>query len=123
MPLALFADRCFSALNLMTFLLYGAFGGAMLLIPYVLIEAGGYSPVQAGLALLPLPILLGARLAADGQARRADRPALPLTIGPIVVAAGLLLGHPDRRRPEPIGPTPSRRSSSCRSAWRSPSRR
>ena len=54
----------------MTFLLYGAFGGAMLLIPYVLIEAGGYSPVEAGLALLPLPILLDARLAADGPARR-----------------------------------------------------
>ena len=30
----------------------------MLLIPYVLIEGGGYSPVQAGLALLPLPILM-----------------------------------------------------------------
>ena len=43
----------------MTFLLYGAFGGAMLLIPYVLIEAGGYSPIQAGLSLLPLSILLG----------------------------------------------------------------
>jgi hypothetical protein len=47
-PLALFGNRCFSALNLMTFLLYGAFGGSLLLIPYVLIEAGGYSPIEAG---------------------------------------------------------------------------
>jgi hypothetical protein len=30
---ALFENRCFSSLNLMTFLLYGAFGGAMLLSP------------------------------------------------------------------------------------------
>ena len=33
MPLGMFADRCFSGLNLLTFLLYGAFGAAMLLIP------------------------------------------------------------------------------------------
>ena len=45
MPLSMFGDRCFSGLNLLTFLLYGAFGVAMLLIPYVLISAGGYSPV------------------------------------------------------------------------------
>src|SRR5206468_250301 len=60
MPLALFRGRCFSGLNLLTFLLYGAFGAAMLLIPYVLITSGGYSPVQAGLAMLPLPILMTA---------------------------------------------------------------
>ena len=30
MPVAMFADRCFSGLNLLTFLLYGAFGVAML---------------------------------------------------------------------------------------------
>ena len=58
MPLTLFESRCFSGLNLLTFLLYGAFGAAMVLIPYVLITSGGYSPVQAGLAMLPLPILM-----------------------------------------------------------------
>lgn len=57
MPLNLFANRCFSGLNLLTFLLYGAFGAAMLLIPYVLISSGGYSPIQAGLAMLPLSTL------------------------------------------------------------------
>ncbi len=45
MPLDLFKGRCFSGLNLLTFLLYGAFAAAMLLIPYVLITSGGYSPV------------------------------------------------------------------------------
>ena len=75
MPLDLFASRCFSGLNLLTFLLYGAFGAAMLLIPYVLITSGGYSPVEAGLAMLPLPMLMTSRLAQDGHARRADRPA------------------------------------------------
>ena len=91
-PLALFADnRCFAALNLMTFLLYGAFGGAMLLIPYVLIEAGGYSPVEAGLSLLPLSVLLGLGSPLMGKLAVRLGPRWPLTIGPVVVGLGLLL--------------------------------
>ena len=90
-PLSLFKNRCFSALNLMTFLLYGAFGGAMLLIPYVLIEAGNYSPIQAGLSLLPLSILLGLASPLMGKLAVRLGPKVPLTIGPIVVGAGLLL--------------------------------
>ena len=90
-PLQLFENRCFASLNLMTFLLYGAFGGAMLLIPYALIEAGGYSPIQAGLSLLPLSILMG--LASPMMGKLAVRlgPRLQLTVGPIVVGVGLLL--------------------------------
>ena len=57
-PIPLLSNRCFGGLNLLTFLLYGAFGAAMLLIPYVLITSGSYSPFQAGLALLPLPVLM-----------------------------------------------------------------
>jgi EmrB/QacA subfamily drug resistance transporter len=91
-PLLLFQNRCFTALNIMTFLLYGAFGGAMLLIPYVLIEAGGYSPIEAGLSLLPLSILLGTLSPLMGKLAVRLGPKLPLTIGPIVVGAGLLLG-------------------------------
>ena len=90
-PVSLFNNRCFSALNLLTFLLYGAFGGAMLLIPYVLIEAGGYSPIEAGLSLIPLSILMG--LASPLMGRLAVRlgPKMPLTLGPIIVGAGLIL--------------------------------
>ncbi len=75
----------------MTFLLYGAFGGAMLLIPYVLIEAGGYSPIQAGMSLLPLSILLGLASPVMGKLAVRLGPRIPLTVGPIVVGAGLLL--------------------------------
>ena len=91
-PLTLFGNRCFTSLNLMTFLLYGAFGGALLLIPYVLIEAGGYSPIQAGLSLLPLSILLGLRIAADGQAGGSPGPENPADAGPDCGRFGLLLG-------------------------------
>jgi EmrB/QacA subfamily drug resistance transporter len=91
-PLSLFADnRCFSALNLMTFLLYGAFGGALLLIPYVLIEVGGYSPIQAGLSLLPLSILLGLGSPIMGKLAVRLGPRVPLTVGPVVVGIGLFV--------------------------------
>lgn len=92
MPLAIFTGRCFFGLNLMTFLLYGAFAAAMLLVPYVLIEAVGYSPVEAGMALLPLPILIALGSPVMGQLAARIGPRLPLTIGPIVVGLGMLLG-------------------------------
>lgn len=90
-PLQLFENRCFSSLNLMTFLLYGAFGGSLLLIPYVLIEAGGYSPIEAGLSLMPLSVLLGALSPLMGKLAVRLGPRVPLTVGPIVVGIGLLL--------------------------------
>ena len=90
-PLALFGNRCFTSLNLMTFLLYGAFGGAMLLIPFTLIEAGGYSPIEAGLSLLPLSILIGGASPMMGKLAERIGPHWPLTIGPVIVGAGLVL--------------------------------
>jgi len=91
MPLSLFEGRCFSGLNLLTFLLYAAFAAAMLLIPYVLITSGGYSPVQAGLAMLPLPIVMTTVSPKMGSLAAKMGPRIPLTIGPMVVAAGMLL--------------------------------
>jgi EmrB/QacA subfamily drug resistance transporter len=91
MPLELFSNRCFSGLNLLTFLLYGAFAAAMLLIPYVLITSGGYSPVRAGFAMLPLPILMTAVSPYMGSLAAKTGPRIPLTIGPLVVGAGMLL--------------------------------
>jgi len=93
MPLVLFEGRCFSGLNLLTFLLYGAFGAAMLLIPYVLITSGGYSPVEAGLAMLPLPILMTAISPTMGGLAARIGPRIPLTIGPLIVAGGMVLAR------------------------------
>lgn len=90
-PLRYFSCPDFSALNLMTFLLYGAFGGALLLLPYVLISAGGYSPIDAGLAMLPLAVLLTIGSPLMGKLAARIGPRWPLTIGPLVVAASFLL--------------------------------
>ena len=91
-PLGYFGNRNFSTLNLMTFLLYGAFGSTLVLIPYVLIEAGGYSAMRAGLALLPLPIIIAIGSPLMGKLAIRIGPRLPLTLGPLIVAAGLFLG-------------------------------
>ena len=93
MPIALFKSRCFTGLNLLTFLLYGAFAAGMLLIPYVLITSGGYSPVQAGLAMLPLPILMTSLSPTMGSLAARIGPRIPLTVGPAVVAVGMVLSR------------------------------
>ncbi|BBF70980.1 hypothetical protein SBA_ch1_31800 [Sphingomonas bisphenolicum] len=87
MPLALFASRPFVGLTLLTLLLYGALGGLLVLLPYLLIVGGQYSPTQAGLALLPFSIVIGT------VSRLAERigPRWPLSIGPIVTGAGFAL--------------------------------
>jgi len=90
-PLRYFGERCFSSLNLMTFLLYGTFGSSLLLLPYVLISAGGYSPVEAGIAMIPLSILIGAGSPVMGKLASRIGARIPLTVGPLVVAAGFLL--------------------------------
>lgn len=93
MPLAMFGNRCFVGVNTLTFLLYGAFGAAMLLLPYVLIEAAGYSPVEAGMAMLPLPILITLASPLMGRLAAKFGAKIPLTVGPVIVGAGLLLGR------------------------------
>jgi MFS family permease len=72
----------------------------MLLIPYVLITSGGYSPVQAGLAMLPLPVLMTSASPFMGGLATRIGPRIPLTIGPLVVAGGMVLSlmmTPDAR--------------------------
>jgi EmrB/QacA subfamily drug resistance transporter len=91
MPLTLFASRPFVGLTLLTLMLYGALGGLLVLLPYLLIVGGGYSPTQAGLALLPFSIVIGTVSRLAGRLSERIGPRWPLTIGPIVTGAGFAL--------------------------------
>ena len=91
MPLALFASRSFVGLTLLTLLLYGALGGLLVLVPYVQIEARGYSAAMAGAALLPLPLVIALISSRVGRLAGRIGPRLPLSIGPTIVAVGCLL--------------------------------
>lgn len=91
MPLDLFASRAFVGLTLLTFLLYGALGGLLVLLPYLLIASGGFSALQAGAALLPFSIVIGTASRLMGRLTATIGPRLPLTIGPILTGAGFAL--------------------------------
>jgi EmrB/QacA subfamily drug resistance transporter len=92
-PLRLFRSRIFSAANGMTLLVYGALGGVSL-FTVLQLQAVGWSALQAGLSGLPitLALLLLSSRAAALSARIGPR--VPMTVGPLVCAAGavLLLG-------------------------------
>jgi hypothetical protein len=91
LDLALFRSRQFSAANAETFVVYAALGGAFFLLPLQLQMRLGYSPLAAGLALLPVTILMLLLSARMGQLAQRIGPRVPMTIGPMICAAGLLL--------------------------------
>lgn len=91
MPLALFSSAPFIGLSLLTLLLYGALGGLLVLVPYVLIQASGYSATQAGAALLPLPLVIALTSSRMGQLATRRGPRLLLSVGPMIVAVGCVL--------------------------------
>jgi EmrB/QacA subfamily drug resistance transporter len=57
LPLDIFSSRQFSAINVITFLVYGAFSGLLFLLVLQLQVVSGFSPVKAGSALLPVTFL------------------------------------------------------------------
>lgn len=91
MPLLLFGSLPFVGLTVLTLLLYGALGGLLVLLPYLLIVGGGYSPLQAGFALLPFSIVIGTASRLAGRLTGKMGPRWPLTIGPIITGAGFAL--------------------------------
>jgi predicted MFS family arabinose efflux permease len=91
MPLTLFTSRTFAGLTLLTFFLYGALGGLLVLLPYVLIVAGHYSGTAAGAALLPFPLVIAITSPVMGGLAGRIGARLPLIIGPLAVAAGYCL--------------------------------
>ena len=91
MPLSLFGSSTFVGLTLLTLLLYGALGGLLVTVPYVLIRALDYSGVAAGASLLPLPLVIALTSPVMGGIAGRIGSRIPLTVGPLAVAGGFLL--------------------------------
>ncbi|WP_053852710.1 MFS transporter [Streptomyces sp. NRRL B-24085] len=91
MPLSIFASRQFTAVNLVTLCVYAAFGGFFFLAALQLQVAVGYSALQAGTALLPTTALMLLFSARSGALADRIGPRIPLTAGPLLCAAGMLL--------------------------------
>jgi EmrB/QacA subfamily drug resistance transporter len=89
--LALFRSRVFSAANLMTLLVYAALGAVMFFLVLQLQVVLGYGPLQAGLATLPVTVLMLLLAGKGGELGTRIGPRLPMTIGPLLCAAGVAL--------------------------------
>jgi EmrB/QacA subfamily drug resistance transporter len=91
LPLELFRSRQFSGANGVTFAVYGSLGGALFLLPVELQIVKGYSPLESGLALLPLTLVMLTLSARSGALSARIGPRLQMTVGPVIVGAGLAL--------------------------------
>ncbi|MGH3586057.1 MAG: MFS transporter [Pseudonocardia sp.] len=90
-PPSLFANATFSAANVATLLIYGAMGAVFLLLVLQLQTVAGFSPLAAGVSLLPVTAVMLVFSARAGALSGRIGPRLPMTIGPLVSAGGLLL--------------------------------
>jgi EmrB/QacA subfamily drug resistance transporter len=90
LPLEIFRSRQFSAANGVTFVVYAALGGFFFLLVSFLQISLGYTPIQAGAATLPVTLLMLAFSARSGALAQRIGARLPLTVGPLVIAVGLL---------------------------------
>ncbi|MCX5267509.1 MFS transporter [Streptomyces sp. NBC_00199] len=91
MPTDVFASRQFTAVNLVTLCVYAAFGGFFFLSAVQLQTVVGWSALGAGTALLPTTVLMLLLSARSGELAERIGPRLPLTVGPLLCAAGMLL--------------------------------
>ena len=91
LPLGLFRARQFSVTNVVTLIVYAALGGALFLLPVELQVVNGYTPLEAGAALIPLTVLMLLLSARSGQLAAKIGPRVQMGLGPIVVGAGLAL--------------------------------
>ncbi len=90
-PPVLFQSRTFTVTNLATVLLYSAIGVSFFLIAYELQVGVGWSALESGTALLPPTVLMAVGSARSGAIAVKIGPRPQLTIGPLLVAGGLLI--------------------------------
>jgi EmrB/QacA subfamily drug resistance transporter len=88
LPLDLFKSATFSGANGLTLLLYGAFGGALFLLPFQLIRVQGYDATRAGAALLPLSVGLTLLSPVAGRLTARLGARLMLAVGPVLAGIG-----------------------------------
>lgn len=90
-PFGLFASRVFATANLMTFLVYGALGAIMFVLVVQLQTSAGWSPLESGLATLPVTVLLLVLSPRMAELAQRTGPRLPMSLGPLLCAAGVLV--------------------------------
>ncbi|GAB4584136.1 MFS transporter [Nocardia sp. IFM 10818] len=90
-PLDVFASKQFTAINAVTFVMYGAMSVVFFLLVLTLQVVSGFSPIASGTALLPATILMLLFSARSGALAQRIGPRWPITLGVLLSAAGMLL--------------------------------
>jgi hypothetical protein len=90
-PLTVFRSRQFSGANVVTLFVYAALGATTFLLVVHLQENLGYSALEAGASLLPITALMLAFSTHSAALAQRIGPRLPMTLGPLVIALGLVL--------------------------------
>ena len=91
LPLGIFRSRQFTGANLTTVAVYAALGGTLFLLVLELQLVLGYSALEAGASLLPVTMLMLLLSARMGALAQRIGPRIPMTVGPVIVGAGLVL--------------------------------
>ena len=91
LPPRVFAAPQFLSANAVTFTVYAALGGVFFLLVVFLQTSLGYSPLAAGAASLPVTALMLLLSPRAGALAQRVGPRLPLTVGPLLLAAGMAL--------------------------------
>jgi MFS family permease len=91
LDLGLFRIRNFAVANLTTLAAYAGLIGGLFFVGLYLQQVAGYSALEAGLATTPISVLLFVLSPRFGRLASGTGPRLPMTAGPIVAGAGLLL--------------------------------
>lgn len=90
-PLKIFKNPLVAGANLVTFLLYFALNGLIFFLVFNLQQVQEYSPIFAGLALLPPIILITFLSGPAGSLADKIGPRLQMILGPLIVAFGMAL--------------------------------
>jgi EmrB/QacA subfamily drug resistance transporter len=91
LPLGIFSSRQFTAINLITFIVYGAMGAVFFLLVLDLQVVAGFTPLQAGISLLPSTAALLLLSSRAGALAQRFGPRWLMTGGLLTAAAGLAL--------------------------------
>ncbi len=91
LPLGLFKRRNFSAGNIETFSMYAGLAVLFFFLVLFLQQIGGYTPLQSGLATLPVTVIMFVLSRRFGALADRYGPRFFMGAGPLVAACGLLL--------------------------------
>ncbi len=91
LPLSLFAIRNFTFGNSATFFIYAALSVGTFLITIFIQQIGKFSALEAGLALLPITLIMFVLSPRFGELSEKYGPRLFMSLGPFIAAIGFLL--------------------------------